>query len=82
MHLRLLRLFLTFAMLSCLSLHAKDITSVWFADGKFLEESASQRMTNDFGGRLDFTDDPFFILNPYFPNKLHKQELETYNKAA
>ena len=23
-----------------------------------------------------------FVTNPYFPNKLHKQELETYNKAA
>ena len=22
------------------------------------------------------------VINPYFPNKLHKQELETYNKAA
>ncbi len=62
MPLRHLRLLLSFAVLACLSLHAKDITSVWFADGKFLEESASQRMTNDFGGRLDFTDDPFFIL--------------------
>ena len=62
MPLRFLRLFLSFAVLACLSLHAKDITSAWFADGKFLEESASQRMTNDFGGRLDFTDDPFFIL--------------------
>jgi hypothetical protein len=46
-----------------LSLQAKDITSAWFADGKFLEESDSQRMTNDFGGRLDFTDDPDFLNN-------------------
>ncbi|HSY17532.1 MAG TPA: hypothetical protein VK815_04320 [Candidatus Acidoferrales bacterium] len=49
----LLKLFLAFAC--CLSLPAKDITSIWFDDGKFLEESDSQRMTNGFGGRLDFT---------------------------
>ena len=24
----------------------------------------------------------FNVLTPYFPNKLHKQELATYNKAA
>ena len=29
-----------------------------------------------------FTSTPSFGFNPYFPNKLHKQELETYNKAA
>jgi hypothetical protein len=23
-----------------------------------------------------------YFINPYFPNKLHKQELVTYNKAA
>ena len=47
----------------CLSLPAKDVTSAWFADGKFFEESESQRMTNDFGGRLDFTDDSDFLQN-------------------
>src|SRR5882724_10433463 len=62
MPLRLLNLFLTFiAFACCLSLPAKDITSLWFADGKFLEESDSQRMTNGFGGRLDFTTDPDFL---------------------
>jgi len=50
-------------MLACLSLPAKDVTSAWFAEGQFFEESASQRLTNGFGGRLDFTDDPNFILN-------------------
>ena len=48
---------------TCLSLQAEDVTSAWFADGKFFEESASQRMTNGFGGRLDFTDDPSFIIH-------------------
>jgi len=62
MPLRLLNLFLTFiAFACCLSLPAKDITSIWFDDGKFLEESDSQRMTNGFGGRLDFTTDPNFL---------------------
>jgi hypothetical protein len=50
---------MTFAR--CLSISAKDITSLWFADGKFLQESESQRMTNDFGGKLDFTDDADFL---------------------
>jgi hypothetical protein len=59
MPLRLLTCFLAFAC--CIPLPAKDITSAWFADGKFLEESDSQRMTNGFGGRLDFTDDPDFL---------------------
>lgn len=45
------------------SLSAKDVTSAWFAEGKFFEESASQRMTNGFGRRLDFTDDPNFLIN-------------------
>ena len=59
---RLSKLLLALATFTCcLSLPAKDITSAWFADGKFLEESDSQRMTNGFGGRLDFTTDPDFI---------------------
>jgi hypothetical protein len=71
MPLRLLKLFLglsTFAWgisagtVFAGTFPAKDVTTAWFADGKFIEESESQRMTNDFGGRLDFTDDPFFIL--------------------
>jgi hypothetical protein len=49
-------------MLACLSLPAKDVTSAWFDEGKFFEESASQRMTNGFGGRLDFTADPNFVF--------------------
>lgn len=44
-----------------LSLPAKDVTSAWFVDGKFTEESDCQKMTNGFGGRLDFTDDPNFL---------------------
>jgi len=61
---RPLKLFLALAVFTCcLSLPAKDVTSAWFADGKFLQESDSQRMTNDFGGRLDFTDDPDFLNN-------------------
>lgn len=72
MPLRLSRLFLGFAAFAWAfsvvggfngSLHAKDVTSAWFADGKFFEESESQRMTNGFGGRLDFTDDPDFLQN-------------------
>lgn len=61
MPLRLLRLFLVLVAMACVPLHAKDVTSAWFADGKFIEESVSQRMTNGFGGRLDFTDDPDFL---------------------
>lgn len=63
MHRRHLRFALILAAWTCFSLHARDVTSAWFADGKFFEESASQRMTNGFGGRLDFTDDPSFILH-------------------
>jgi len=63
MLIRLSRLLLGFALLASLALHAQDVTSAWFADGRFFEESASQRMTNGFGGRLDFTDDPNFILH-------------------
>lgn len=57
------RLSLVFALLACCSLHAKEVTSAWFADGKFIEESESQRMTNGIGGRLDFTEDPDFLKN-------------------
>jgi len=60
---RFLRFIFGLATLACLSLPAKDVTSAWFDDGKFFEESASQRLTNGFGGRLDFTDDPNFILH-------------------
>ena len=57
-----LRFFLIFTVLGLrLASHASDLTSAWFADGKFLEESDSQRMTNGFGGRLDFTDDAGFL---------------------
>jgi hypothetical protein len=71
MPLRLLRLFLIITAVGwgvCIagvfagSFPAKDVTTAWFANGKFIEESEGQRMTNGFGGRLDFTDDPFFIL--------------------
>ncbi|MDR3460371.1 MAG: hypothetical protein P4N60_23325 [Verrucomicrobiae bacterium] len=62
LRLSILGLFITFAAFACcLSLPAQDITSAWFAGGKFLAESDSQRMTNDFGGRLDFTADPDFL---------------------
>ena len=37
------------------------MTAHWFTKGHFIEESESQRMTNGFGGRLDFTTDPDFL---------------------
>ena len=51
----------TLLLLLCLSLQAKDLTSDWFSNGKFIQESESQKMTNEFGGKLDFTDDANFL---------------------
>jgi hypothetical protein len=45
------------------SLQAKDAMSNWFSNGRFIQESESQKMTNEFGGKLDFTDDANFLTD-------------------
>lgn len=45
-------------LLFAVSVHAADISEKWFANGRFIEESDSQRTTNGMSARLDFTIDP------------------------
>ena len=50
-------------LLFALSAQAADISEKWFAHGRFIEESESQRTTNGLTAKLDFTLDPNFLTN-------------------
>jgi hypothetical protein len=50
-------------MVLCSSLHAADGFSQWFAHGRFIQESSSQKMTNGYGAKLDFTTESDFLNN-------------------
>lgn len=47
----------------CSSLHAANGFSQWFANGRFIQESSSQKMTNGYGAKLDFTTEGDFLNN-------------------
>jgi hypothetical protein len=47
---------------------------------KLLPNEATTKSTGWNDGRISIFEQGLY--NPYFPNKLHKQELVAYNKAA
>ncbi len=60
-------------ILGCQTTHYSDRTMADLHDAKFKLSQLREGMKRE---------EVEAILNPYFPNKLHKQELVTYNKAA